>query len=116
MPDIADRLRGLDLGISSVTLAELEYGVARSSHPQKNGTALRHFCTGIIVYPFDTLAASIYGKIRSELETAGTLFGPLDTLIAAHALALNSMLVTNNIKDFQRVRGLRIQPGNFDIR
>ena len=107
--DAATRFHGLDLGISSITLAELEYGVHRSSNPQKNGTALRHFCTGVIVYPFDTLAASIYGKIRNDLEAVGTPIGPLDTLIAAHTLALDGLLITNNVKEFQRVQGLQIR-------
>ncbi len=110
-PNLVERFRGLDIGISSVTLAELEYGMRRSMNPQKNGAALRHFCAGVVVYPFDANAASIYGKIRTELETRGTPIGPLDTLIAAHAFALDGTLVTNNIKEFQRVRGLRIASG-----
>ena len=72
IPDVATHFHGLDLGISSVTLAELEYGVHRSSNPQKNEATLRRFCTGVVVYPFDMLAASVYGKIRNDLETIGT--------------------------------------------
>ena len=109
IPEVASRFHCLDLGISSITFAELECGVHRSSNPLQNGTALRHFCTGVIVYPFDTCAASIYGEIRKNLETAGTPIGPLDTLIAAHALALDAILITNNVKEFQRVQGFQIR-------
>ena len=107
--DAAYHFRGLDFGISSITLAELEYGVYRSSNPQKNEMALRHFCTGVIVYPFDAFAASTYGKIRNGLEAIGTPIGPLDTLIADHTLALNGTLITNNVNEFQRVPGLQIR-------
>ena len=113
-PDIIERYRNLDLAISSVTFAELEYGVHRSSNPLQNASALRRFCAGIVIYPFDTRAASVYGRIRADLASAGTPIGPMDTLIAAHALALNALLITNNVKEFQRVQELRIVSGKTD--
>jgi tRNA(fMet)-specific endonuclease VapC len=111
VPNVIERFRNLDLSISSVTLAELEYGVHRSSNPPKNASALRRFCAGIVVQPFDAKAASVYGRIRTDLASKGTPIGPMDTLIAAHALALNAILITNNVKEFQRVQGLRIISG-----
>jgi len=114
IPDLVVRFRNHDLAISSITLAELEYGVHRSSNPLQNATALRRFRAGVVVYPFDAQAASVYGRIRAELAFAGTPIGPLDTLIAAHAVALGAILITNNIGEFQRVQGLRIESGHFD--
>ena len=111
MPGLVERFYDFDLAISAVTFAELEYGVHRSANPLRNKSALRRFCAGVVIYPFDTSAASIYGRIRSELASAGTPIGPLDTLIAAHAVALDAVLITNNIKEFQRVQGLRIKSG-----
>lgn len=112
VPQPARRLSGLNIGISSITLSELEYGVRRSSNPLQNESALRQFCSGVVVYDFDSAAASVYGKIRAELTALGTPIGPLDTLIAAHALALDGILITNNLKEFRRVPGLRIEPGD----
>ena len=109
-PGVFERFRKIDLAISSVTLAELEYGVHHSSNPSKNASALRRFCVGIVIYSFDSQAASVYGRIRAELASLGTPIGPLDTLIAAHAIALNATLVTDNINEFQRVCGLRCAP------
>ena len=111
VPGLIERLYNLDLAISSVTFAELEYGVHRSENPTKNASALRRFCAGVVIYPFDASAASVYGRIRAELTSAGTPIGPLDTLIAAHAVALDAVLITNNVKEFQRAQGLRIEPG-----
>ena len=109
IPDLVERIRNLDLAISSITLAELEYGVHRSSNPPQNASALRRFCAGVVIYPFDNQAASVYGRIRAELASAGTPIGPLDTLIAAHAIALDAVLITNNVAEFRRVKGLRME-------
>jgi len=87
----------------------LEYGVHRSFNPQQNALALRRFCAGVVIYPFDTQAASVYGRIRAELASAGTPIGPLDTLIAAHVIALDAVLMTNNVAEFRRVKGLRME-------
>lgn len=97
------------VGISSITLAELRYGVARSSEPQRNLLALAHFCAPLEILPFDSRAAGMYGDVRAALERVGTPIGPLDTLIAAHALALKVTLVTNNEREFHRVAGLKVE-------
>lgn len=98
-----------DIGISSITLAELEYGVQKSSDPKRNHEALQKFITPLEIYEFDALAAFEYGIIRSGLEKNGKLIGPLDMLISAHAKCLNLVLITNNEKEFKRVPGLKIE-------
>ncbi len=111
-PEVVARLRRRKIGtigISAITLAELQYGVAKSSDPERNLVALAHFCAPLEVCPFDHGAASSYGQLRAHLEGAGTLIGPLDTLIAAHALALSVAVVTNNEREFRRVPGLRVE-------
>jgi tRNA(fMet)-specific endonuclease VapC len=97
------------VGISSITLSKLEYGVARSTKPQQNKLALAHFLAPLEIMPFDDQAAAQYGPIRALLESNGTPIGPLDTLIASHALALDAIIVTNNIREFARVPKLVIE-------
>ncbi len=96
------------IGISSITLAELEFGVYKSKRPADNKLILIEFCSPLEILAFDENAASVYGKIRAQLEKKGKQIGPLDTLIAAHALSINAVLVTNNVREFKRVRGLKI--------
>lgn len=98
-----------DLCVSSITLAELEYGVERSSFPEKNRLALAMFLAGITVLPFDHAAAAEYGRIRARLEKAGTPIGANDLLIAAHARSLGLPIVTNNVREFLRVEGLTVE-------
>lgn len=110
-PAVLARLRRRKLGsvgISTITLAELRHGVARSSDPARNLVALAHFCAPLEICPFDHEAAAAYGRIRAALEHAGTPIGPLDTLIAAHAVALRATVVTGNQREFRRVPGLRV--------
>ena len=95
-----------DLCISSITLAELEYGVCNSSRPEQNRLALMLFLSNIEVMPFDSDAARSYGEIRYDLKTKGKLIGANDLLIAAHARALGYTLITDNTKEFERVEGL----------
>jgi len=102
-------LRIADVGISSITLSELEYGVAKSQKPQQNKLALAEFLAPIEILPYDDMAAEQYGEIRALLEKKGTPIGSLDMLIAAHALSLNSILVTNNESEFRRVPGLIVE-------
>ena len=97
------------LGISSITLAELQYGIMKSSNPEKNREALEMFLTPLEIIDFDYNAATEYGKIRAALEQKGTPIGPLDTLIASHVKSLDLTLVTNNEKEFERVAGLKIE-------
>ncbi len=97
-----------DIGISSVTVAELFYGVEKSARPDKNRDALDEFLTPFEIMPFDDRAAEVYGRIRAVLERKGTPIGSMDMLIAAHALSLGVMLVTNNAKEFKRVPHLQV--------
>lgn len=96
-----------DIGISSITVAELEFGVQKSQYPAKNQQALTQFLLPLEIVNFDHAAATIYGDIRARLEKQGTAIGSLDTLIAAHALSLQVILITNNIKEFSRVPNLK---------
>ena len=95
------------IGISSIAASELWFGVEKSSST-KNAKALTQFLSPLEIAPYDDTATQIYGRLRAALEAKGKTIGPLDTLIAAHALALDVTLVTNNSKEFRRVTGLRI--------
>lgn len=97
-----------EIGISSITLAELRFGVEKSQHVQKNEEALDAFILPLAIADFDEKAAKVYGGIRSMLEKTGNPTGSMDMLIGAHALSLIATLVTNNIKEFKRIKGLRV--------
>lgn len=98
-----------DIVISSITLAELCFGASKSKQVEKNRTALDQFLVPLEVVAFDDVAAESYGRIRAALEINGTPIGPLDTLIASHALSINATIVTNNVREFSRVEGLRVE-------
>lgn len=98
-----------DICISSITYAELAYGVEKSQARDKNRIALTVLLSEIQIVPFDDLAAQVYGMVRADLQKKGTPIGPLDTLIAAHAKALNLTLVTNNTRGFARVDSLLLE-------
>lgn len=98
-----------DICISSITYAELVHGVEKSAAREKNKIALTVFLSEIQIMPFDDTAAQVYGAVKAELQKSGTPIGPLDTLIAAHAKALDLILVTNNTREFVRVEGLRLE-------
>ena len=102
------RLTTSELGISSVTVAELAFGVAKGSSV-KNRAALQAFLVPLEVAPFDLVAALTYGDVRADLERRGQPIGPLDTQIAAHALSLNAVVVTNNEREFRKVAGLAVE-------
>jgi tRNA(fMet)-specific endonuclease VapC len=113
--EVFDRFEGLAVGqvaISSVTGAELSFGVEKSGS-SRNRQALDKFLAPLDILPFDEAAMRSYGPLRSHLEAEGTPIGTpigsMDLLIAAHALALNATLVTNNAREFQRVPGLVIE-------
>ena len=103
-----------ELYISSITLAELMYGVEKSRKPEQNRNALLQFLTLIDIKEFSEKAAIEYGKIRAFLENQGTPIGPLDTLIAAHAVSENMILVTHNTKEFLRVPDLTVENWTFE--
>jgi tRNA(fMet)-specific endonuclease VapC len=98
-----------EIGISSITLAELHFGIKKSNQPEKNLNALNQFILPLEVFEFDTNAAIEYGTIRSNLEKKGTPIGALDTLIAAHVKSLNFTLVTNSVKEFKRIEDIKIE-------
>ncbi len=98
-----------EIGISVITLAELQHGVYKSNRPEQSAQALAQFLLPLTVVDFTPDAAVIYGKIRAHLEKQGTPIGPLDVFIAAHALQLNLMVVTNNVGEFSRVPDLRVE-------
>lgn len=97
------------VGISSITMSELEYGVCKSSRSGQNRAALIGFLSSLEVLPYDDMAAQQYGEIRACLEQQGTPIGSLDTLIAAHARSLDCVLVTNNTSEFTRVPHLEVE-------
>ena len=96
------------IGVSSVTAAELAYGVAKSGSA-RNRAALEMFLASMEVLPFDASVIWQYGELRATLERSGQPIGALDTMIAAHALASNAVLVSNNLREFERVPQLRLQ-------
>ena len=98
-----------DMCISAITMAELEFGICKSSKPAQNRLALMMFLSEIQVVPFDGKAAQEYGSIRAELTARGTPIGANDLLIAAHARSLGLTLITNNGREFERVPGLTVE-------
>lgn len=95
--------------ISAITLAELQHGVEKSMNPEKNSMALLQFLSILDILPFDDLAAVEYGKICAYLQKRGTPIGTMDILIAAHAKTENLIIVTNNVREFERVPDLKIE-------
>ena len=111
-PEIAERVRTFgpgDIGISAITLAELEFGISKSAKLESNRRHLQEFLLPFEILPFDALAAVEYGSIRNFLEKSGSPIGPLDALIAAHSIAAGTCLVTNNEREFCRVPGLKLE-------
>lgn len=94
---------------SSVTLAELCYGVEKSAARSRNQEALTAFRARLDIVDFDGAAAESYGALRVKLERAGNVIGPYDMMIAAHALARGLVVVTNNRREFDRVEGLSVE-------
>jgi tRNA(fMet)-specific endonuclease VapC len=97
------------LAISTITLAELEYANENSQYRERNKLALMQFLTIIDIKTFDENAAKEFGKIKKDLKDKNCLIGPYDMLIGAHAKSLDLTLVTNNVKEFERIAGLRIE-------
>jgi len=98
-----------DIGISSITVGELEYGVCKSQQQEKNRSALMQFLIPLEIVEFDQAAAIVYGAIRSDLESRGLVIGAMDMLIAAHALSLGVTLVSNNVREFSRISNLSLE-------
>ena len=111
-PQVIHRLKSLqisDVCLSSITFAELEYGVEKSQRPEQNRWALTEFLAPLDILPFDDAAARRYGALRHHLEKVGKPIGAMDMLIGAHALSLGIALVTNNVDEFRRIENLSIE-------
>jgi tRNA(fMet)-specific endonuclease VapC len=98
-----------EISISSITVAELNYGAERSRNPHQNRIAIFEFLIPFSLLDFDQRAASYYGEIRKKLERRGTPIEPMDLLLASQARAYDLIFVTNNIKDFNRVDNLHLE-------
>ena len=103
------RNKHLGIVVSTITVAELYFGVYNSSNLQKNTLNLANFLIGLGVLKFDDLAAMEYGRIRAILQKKGTPIGQLDMLIAAHGKSRGFVVVTNNTREFERIEGLELE-------
>jgi tRNA(fMet)-specific endonuclease VapC len=110
-PDLREKFNALaeQLCISSITLGELHYGAEKSARRTQNLTAIGHFVARIEVLPFGDRAAAHYGQLRAELERAGTPCGPHDMQIGGHARSEGLIVVTNNLREFGRMPGVRTE-------
>lgn len=109
---VLSRLKGLrpgDVGMSVITYLELAYGAWKSQHPETNLAKIEELRAVIPAEPLDTRVAMYYGRVRTELEKRGSPVGAYDLLIAAHALSLDAVLVTNNVREFGRIPELRLE-------
>ena len=99
-----------EFSISSITHAELQYGIEKSKNRNKNQDALNEFLLPLTILPFHgEKLVKCYGEIRTLLESTGKIIGPLDTLIAAHALSLDLTIISNNIREFSRIPSLKCE-------
>ncbi len=105
----ARRFKPGELGISVITLSELLKGVSKSKHRKKNQEALDLFISVFSIVPFEKPDAARYGKIAADLEQKGLIIGANDLFIAAHALSRGLILVTNNEREFKRIKGLKVE-------
>jgi len=98
-----------EIGVSTITVSELQYGVAKSKNRRLNELRVEEFLSPLEILPYDETATMIYGDIRLQLEKSGEPIGPLDLLIAAQALSRDLVLITNNEKEFNRVHNLKVE-------
>jgi tRNA(fMet)-specific endonuclease VapC len=111
-PATVGRIRSIapdDVGISTITIAELEYGATKSLHHDRNRIALLEFLIPFTILDFDQKAAAAYGSIRAALEAKGKPIDVMDMLLAAQARSGGLVLVTNNAREFRRVGGLEVE-------
>ena len=97
------------ISVSSISVAELEYGIAKSQYPEKNKIALVEFLSSFEIIPFSDIDAELFGSIRVYLNNKGTPIGPYDLQIASQCLSRDFILVTNNVKEFKRIPNLKIE-------
>ncbi len=111
-PKVLEKFQTLtpsDVGVSSITVAELEYGAYKSQRQEQNRAALSQFLIPLEILPFDERATETYGQIRAELERRGTVIGSMDMLIASQAISLGLTLVTNNVRELSQIPGLTLE-------
>ena len=108
VPAMVERWEADETSLSSIVAAELEVGIYKSSRPEIQRARLSLFFARLKIDAFDDSAARHYGQIRAELEQKGFSIGPLDLLIAAHARSLGATLITANVGEFRRVKGLKV--------
>jgi tRNA(fMet)-specific endonuclease VapC len=111
-PAVRSKISTIDpaeIGTSSIVLAELSYGVWKSTQKERNKQALADFCSICSVWHWPAEAADTYGEIRAFLEQKGRIIGANDLLIAAHTMYLNAVLITNNTREFERIPDLKIE-------
>jgi len=111
-PKVFDKFQTLtlsDVGVSSITVAELEYGAYKSQRQEQNRAALSQFLIPLEILPFDERATQTYGQIRAELERRGTVIGSMDMLIASQAISLGLTLATNNVRELSQIPGLTLE-------
>jgi tRNA(fMet)-specific endonuclease VapC len=104
-----------DIYISSLTIAELEFGVENSQYVEKNRVALLKFISLFRILPFDDEDAVCYGKLKTKLKKKGEIIGPIDMLLAAQALSKDLIFVTKNADEFSRVDGLKIEDWSKEL-
>ena len=112
LPIAYDLMRRSDpklFAIPAIVVAELEFGVESSSHPERTRMLTERFLAPYRVLPFTSQCARAYGRIRSQLKQKGKLIGPNDMLIAATAMANQATLVSGNRKEFARIHGLDLE-------
>jgi len=98
-----------EIGISTITVSELQYGIVKSKYRKKNEFRLEEFLTPLEILTYDQTAARVYGDIRFQLEKLGQPIGSLDLLIAAQAISQDLVLITNNDKEFKRIKKLKVE-------
>lgn len=111
-PDVLEKFKRVgvgDVGISSITVSELCYGAYKSDKIKQNIERLEEFLYPFEMLVYDENASREYGEIRSLLEKKGLVIGPLDMLIAAHALSNKLIIITNNSKEFKRISSLQVE-------
>jgi tRNA(fMet)-specific endonuclease VapC len=111
-PEVTRRFKNTevgDVGVSSITISELQYGISKSKRKKENQQRLDEFLIPFEILPYDEIASICYGEIRAKLEERGVVIGPLDLLIAAQALSRELVLITNNEKEFKRIQSLKVE-------
>lgn len=110
--EVLEKFKNVDVGevgISSISVSELHYGAFKSKKITQNIKRLEEFLYPFSILSYDEIASKEYGKIRSQLEKKGKVIGPLDMLIATHAISKNLTLITNNTKEFDRIERLKAE-------